>query len=129
VSVKPSLQALWLVDDAAQDPGTGKINVTGLFDQIEIQRPATHFAAQAFLFFALIGLHGEVDLTLRYVDLSDLSILLDHSFSVHAADPLTSKVVCVTAPAMPVPHPGIYAWELYWQNEMIGSSRITARVS
>jgi hypothetical protein len=65
VSVKPLLQALWLVDDADQDPSTGKINVTGLFDAIAIQRPATHFTARAFLFFTLTGVHGQVDLTLR----------------------------------------------------------------
>jgi hypothetical protein len=127
--VKPLLQALWLVDDANQDPNTGKINVTGLFDAIEIQRPATHFTAQAFLFFTLTELHGQVDLTLRYVDLSDLSVLLDRPFTVSANDPLESKVVCLAVQAMPVPHAGMYSWELYWQNEMIGSSRITAKVS
>jgi hypothetical protein len=68
-------------------------------------------------------------LTLRFVDLSDLSLLLDRPFTVYSSDPLASQVVCLAVPAMPVPHPGIYAWELYWQNEMIGSSRITAHVS
>jgi hypothetical protein len=126
--VKPLLQALWLVDDANQDSSTGKIDVTGLFDVIEIQRPATHFTAQAFLFFVLTGLHGQVALTLRFVDLSDLSLLLDRPFSVYGSDPLASEVVCLAVPAMPIPHPGIYVWELYWQNELIGSSRITAHV-
>lgn len=129
MSVKPLLQALWLVDDAHQDSNTGKINVTGLFDVIEIQRPATHFTAPAFLFFTLIGLHGQVDMTLFYVDLSDLSVLLDRPFRVQSNDPLASQVVCLAVPPMPVPHPGIYSWELHWQNDMIGSSRITARVS
>ncbi len=128
MSVKPLLQALWLVDDANQDPGTGKINVAGLFDVIDIQQPATHFTAPASLFFALTGLHGQVDLTLRYVNLSDLSVLLDRPFRVHGHDPLAAEVVRLAAQAMPVPHPGVYAWELYWQNEMIGSSRITAHV-
>jgi hypothetical protein len=129
VSVKPLLQALWMVDDATQDTSTGKVDVTGIFDEIDILRPATHFTAQAFLFFTLTGLHGEVDLTLQYVDLSDLSLLLDRPFSVRANGPLESQVVCSRVPAMPVPHPGIYAWELHWQNELVGSSRITARVS
>jgi hypothetical protein len=127
--VKPQLQALWLVDDARQDASTGKINVTGLFDVIEIQRPATHFTSQAFLFFALTGLPGQVDLSLHYVDLSDLSLLLDRPFSVQGTDPLLSQVVCLAVAPMPVPHSGVYAWELDWQNEIIGSSRVTARVS
>jgi hypothetical protein len=126
--MKPSLQALWLVDDANQDSDTGKINITGMFDVIEIERPATHFAAGASLFFALTGLHGKVDLTLRYVNLSDLSVLLERPLSVAADSPLVAKVVCVAAPPMPVPRPGIYAWELYWQDDMIGSSRLTAKV-
>jgi hypothetical protein len=123
------LQALWLVDDADQDPGTGKITITGLFDQIEVKRPATHFSTQAFLFFALTDVRGQVDLALRYVDLSDLSLLVEFPLSVVSADPLASTVVCVRAPPMPVPHPGVYAWELWWQNDIIGSSRIVAQVS
>jgi hypothetical protein len=129
VPVKPSLQALWLVEDAAQDPATGKINITGLFDQIEVSRPATHFTAPAFLFFALTEVHGQVDLALRYVDLSDLSLFVERLLSVASADPLASTVVCVAAPPMPVPHAGVYAWELWWQNDIIGSSRIVAQVS
>src|SRR4051794_22227016 len=112
------MQALWLTDDAQQDPKTGKINVTGLCDVIEVERSQTHFSAKAYLFFALVGIHGQIDLTLRYVDLSDLSVLVDRAFSVTHNDPLVSKVVCLAAPAMPVPHPGVYVWELWWQNEV-----------
>jgi hypothetical protein len=127
--VKPSLQPLWLAEDAHQHPGTGKIDSTGLFDQIEVSRPATHFTSRAFLFFTLTDVHGQVDLALRYVDLSDLSLLVERLLSVASPDPLASTVVCVAAPPMPVPHPGVYAWELWWQNEIIGSSRIAAQVS
>ncbi|HYT91466.1 MAG TPA: hypothetical protein VEL76_22320 [Gemmataceae bacterium] len=94
-----------------------------------MKRPETHFTAQAFLFFALVGIHGQADLALRYVDLADLSVLVDRPLSVPHDNPLVSKVVCLKAPAMPVPHPGVYVWEVWWQNEIIGSSRITAVVS
>lgn len=128
MSIKPALQSLWLVDDARQDPVTGKMDVIGRFDAIEVEWPATHYTSRGFLYFVLTGMHGKERLTLRYANLADLAVLVERQFTLQASGPLDVQDVCIHVPAMPVPHPGVYAWELYWENEMLGSSRVTASV-
>lgn len=125
----PSLQALWLADEVSRDDETGKITLAGIFDQIEIQSPAEAFSSSAFLFFAIGGVHGETELVLAYVDLSDNSVLLERRLPVASESPLATTAVCIPLPSIPVPHPGVYAWELYWNDERLGTSRVTAEVS
>ena len=123
---KPSLQSLWLVDNATRDEDTGKVDVVGMFDQIEVEEPSREFTTQAYLFCALRGTHGPLSVNLRYKDLEDESVLLDRPLRLDCDDPLRTVDVVIRLHRIPVPHAGIYAWELLWENEVIGSSRLTA---
>jgi hypothetical protein len=127
MSIKPSLQALWLADEVAPNHDTGKVTVSGIFNQIEVELGAD-FTSPASLFFALRDVHGRVELTLLYVDLSTNEILVERELSVDG-NPLLTMDVSVSLPKIPVPHPGGYAWELHWENEMLGASRLEAFVS
>jgi hypothetical protein len=128
VAVKPLLQALWLADDVDCNPKTGKVTLVGIFDQIEVTRPATHFASTAYLFCALRGIHGRTELVLCYVDLSSNAVLLEWPVSLNETNPLATVDIAFRLPPVPVPHEGEYAWELYFEGEVIGSSRVTATV-
>lgn len=125
---KPLLQALWLVDDADRDPETGKVDVRGMFDLIEVKDPSREFTATAYLFCALRGLHGPVKLNLRYTDLEDESILIDRPLAITHDDPLITLDLKLLLRRIPVPHEGVYVWELIWENEVLGSSRLTAKI-
>jgi hypothetical protein len=127
VSIKPSLQALWLADEVSPDDATGKVTVSGIFNQIEVD-PGTDFTAPAHLFFALRDVHGRVELILLYVDLDDNGVLLERSVQVDGS-PLLTTDVCVRISKMPVPHPGVYSWELLFGNELLGASRVQALFS
>jgi hypothetical protein len=128
MAVTPSLQSLWLADDVTTDSQTGKVTAQGIFDEIEIKRPATQFDSPASLFFGLIGMHGNADFQLCYVDLSNNEVLMERAVRVECSDPLSVTGVQVRLPKMPVPHPGIYTWELYCGGELLGCTRITAHV-
>ncbi len=127
--VKPSLQALWLVDKVERAPDTGKVNVTGMFNAINVEEPSREFTAPAFLFFALRGVHGPITLSFRFVDLEDQSVLIDRSLPLTHDDPLTPLDVILPLRHMPVPHAGVYVWELVWENEVIDSLRLTASIT
>ena len=120
------MQSLWLADAAAQDGATGKVNLAGLFDQIEVEA-GTDFTAPAVLFFALRGIHGRVRLTLLYADV-DGDVLLEHDIEV-PGEPLVTATVCRPIPRIPVPDPGVYTWELHFGDgeDILGSARVTAR--
>src|SRR5437764_988093 len=109
MNVKPSIQSLWLADEITQDPEPGKVTVSNIFDRIDIKRPATNFTSTAYLFFCLRGLHGEAELKLAYVDLSDNEALFEQTVQVREDDPLQTADVRVRLPKMRVPHDGEYA--------------------
>ena len=124
--VNPLFQSMWLADDVTLDEATGKVTITGLFNQIYAKPPAKEFDAPAYLFFALTGVHGPITLRLCYVDLADSSVLLERPVSVDSTDPLAITDVVVRLKKMPIPHSGMYAWELYFGDELLGVSRVRA---
>ncbi len=126
--MKPSLQAIWLADTASQDENTGKVTVSGMFDCVEVKAEETEFASPAVVFFALREVHGRVDLSLLLVDLSTDEAILRRLFAVQNDNPLATTDVVLNVPSIPVPHPGSFAWELYWNEESIGTSRLEAVV-
>lgn len=72
----------------------------------------------------LTDVHGEVGLVLRYADLTDNSILLEVEIRVNCEDPLQSIELAIPLPELPIPHPGVYAIELLYGNEWLGSHRV-----
>jgi hypothetical protein len=120
--MSPTLQALWLVDSVDHDESTGKISLRGLFDRLVVS-PGTESAGGATVFFAVRGIHGEARLRLLYVDLSDDEILIERPVRVEG-EPLDTTDLSVRVNRIPVPHPGMFAWELYFENDLLGSARI-----
>jgi hypothetical protein len=57
-----------------------------------------------------------------YVDLSNNEVLIERSFVVQSSDPLTLTDVAIRLKKMPIPHSGVYAWELYCDGDLIGTA-------
>ncbi len=123
----PTLQSLWLVDAVELDSETGKVSLSGLFNRVDVPADAD-YAAGATIFFSLRGVHGEVRLTLLYVDLLDDAALLERPIRIEG-QPLETTDVSVRVNQIPVPHPGSYAWELFYGAESLGSARIDVVVA
>jgi hypothetical protein len=126
--VNPTLQALWLVEDVTTDESTGKVTVVGLFNQIVLPSGATEYDQPSTIFFSVSGVHGLAMMKLCFVDLTTLEVLRERPVRVDATDPLEVTDLVVRVNEMPVPHDGVYAWELYCDGEMLGSSRLTFRL-
>lgn len=124
---KPTLQALVVADYVHTDSSTGKRTICGPFSAIAAdtfgQGVTLAFAPWAYV--VLTGLNGEYDFVLRYVDLKDNKLLMQSpTFRVKSTSPLRNFELAIQIPNLPLLHPGVYALELYWKDELIGWIRI-----
>jgi hypothetical protein len=129
-----------LADHAYKDLQTNKIIICGTFNTI-LQaggRPVVMgvppipvqnmVAGSPWVYLSITEIHRSADLTLRYVDLEDHSVLLQLGIQVATESPLETVEMILPLPQLPVPHAGTYAVELcYGQGkelEPMGAYRI-----
>lgn len=144
MDVKPVLQAILLADHVYRDGSSGKYIIAGSFNRLflgnnsavpktQTLEPGKIFvmpgqkAGSPFVYLNLTSLHGEALLILRYADLSDDSILLKMEIKLECKDPLQTVELAFPLPPLPTPHDGVYALELLWNEEMLGSHRVTVQ--
>ena len=121
------LQALWLLDEVEFDEDTQRVTLRGIFNSIRVEDGAGA-ASGAAVFFAVRGVHDEVRLTLRYVDLRTNMTLITRPVRVEGT-PLDTIDFTVRVNEMPVPHAGVYVWELLCGEDVLGSVRVEAFVN
>jgi hypothetical protein len=130
VAVKPILQALLLADHVYTDAGTGKKVIAGTFDCLFGKEFPSEFYPVTYAYVCITDVHGEVPLILRYVDLSTNEVLMECGpIEVDSPDPLASIDFAVQVPPIPMPHQGVFAFELHACNELLGFLRITVTSS
>ena len=79
----------------------------------------------AFVFILLVDVIGEVVLQMRFVSLHDNQILMESSpMHIQNDDPLTPLDIVVRIPPLHLPKAGIYSFECWTDETMIGSVRI-----
>jgi hypothetical protein len=140
--VKPVLQALLLAEHVYNDQGTGKKVIAGTFNRLFIQPPlavdpekqaegivevpiaAVLRPGNPFAYINLTEIHGEIDINLRLVNIATNEVCFESSsISIKCNDPLSSVELVI--PVLDLPRQrGDYAFELLWNNEIIGSHRI-----
>jgi hypothetical protein len=126
VPIEPVLQALLLADNVYTDAGTGKRIIAGTFDSLRAAELPATFDRVTAAYICLTEVRGEIGVVLRYVDLDDNEVLMEHGpTQVRSDDPLASVDFVVPVPPIPMPHPGVFAFEVHSRNELLGFLRIT----
>lgn len=139
--LKPVLQALLLADHVYDDKLTGKKVIAGTFNMIVVGQikpkeaadgktvsiPGGMSVGSPYAYFSLTDVVGRLDLDMRYVDLTDHKVLLKAGIAVQCEDRLATIEGVLPMPALPTPHPGVYALELLCSDELIGSLRVTVK--
>jgi hypothetical protein len=150
IALKPILQALLLADRIYEDKVTGKKIIAGVFNALfytksetpepvaDVENPENQAvlvrggmdAGSPSLYINLTEVRGDGDapteLGIHYIDMRDSVVLMRASIQVGATSPLDTVEIVVPMPTLPVPHEGVYALELLYANELLGSIRITA---
>ena len=125
VVAKPILQALVLADHVYTDKHSGKKVIAGTFNHLSASQFPAQFSRSTWAFICLTDVQGKVEVNLRYVDLSTNELLMEtKAITVTSRDPLASPELMVEVPPFPMPHEGVYAFEVHVGGEMLGSVRV-----
>lgn len=126
MAIKPVLQALILADQIYVDRRTGKNVIAGTFRRLWARDFPTKYRTTTWAFVSLTDIQGSAQIHLRYTNLRTNEVLLGTKpMTVTCDDPLQSVELFVEVPPFPMPHPGVYAFELYVGEELLGSLRIS----
>jgi hypothetical protein len=126
MNVRPVLQALVLADHIYIDAKTGKKIIAGTFNHLAAPEFPSYFGRSTYAFISMTEVHGHIPVTLRYTDLSTSETLLELGDLPMDApnDPLATVEMVIELPRFPMPHEGIFAFEVYVREEQIGALRI-----
>ena len=145
----PILQALVLADHVYQDKATNKWVIAGTFSHMFVQkaseRPEPDEPQQAvgepqqrkllpsmmgqagspWVYLSLTALRQETKLDLRYVSLQNNEALLEAKLDIRCDNPLMSVEMGIPLPFRLPTEMGEYSLELHYEDQMLGSWRVS----
>ncbi len=153
--MKPIAQALLVADHVYTDKATNKKIVAGIFHRLWFRKPGDmpkppepppgappgegkgmisvppggYSAGSPFCYISLTEVHGKQPFELRYIDLSNDQVIFGTKFGIDCADPLQTIEMVLPLPPLPAVKAATYVLELLWNDEPLGSHRITVAES
>jgi hypothetical protein len=125
VTSTPILQALVLADRIYTDADTGKRVIAGTFNRVQCKSFPIQHAECVWAFLLLTELVGRTSLQLRFVRLSDNLVLMESKkIGIESSDPLAVLDMAIMIPPLPLPNAGVYCFECYANEALIGSVRL-----
>lgn len=143
--MKPVLQALVLADHVYTDRDSGKKIIAGTFDHIlfkpiveliqEVELPGGEkqqlipggvHSGSPYAYVSLTDVSAGTELTLQFVNLTKNVILLEKKATVNSKDRLRTVEIVAPLPALPISEAGVYALEVVWEGQILGSHRVVA---
>ena len=134
----PVLQSLLIADNIFTDAITGRRIICGVFNAVGIMpklpaapdgklpvMPCGYDSGSPFIYVSLTDVHGKQEFQLRYVDLKNDTVLLQLDFEVESKNPLTTVEAVFPDPRLPISEAGVFAFELLWNDQPLGSQRIS----
>lgn len=119
----PVLKALVLADYIYTEQ-SGKRIICGTFNRIWSSKFPGRFR-EHWAYILLADVDRKVVLQLRFVHLKDNQILMQSSpITIESKDPLMPLDIAIEIPGFPLPEAGIYAFECWASDDMIGSVRL-----
>lgn len=141
--MKPVLQALVVADHVYRD-GTGKHIIAGTFNSFKFSRkpPVAQVetpngtqqtivaggmhAGSPYAYVSLTDVCQGTKFQLQFVNLSKNDVLFGTEAVIKNVNRLSTIEMMFPLPRLPIKEAGVYALEIVWENEILGSWRITA---
>jgi hypothetical protein len=121
----PVLQAIVLCDCVYTDARTGKKVIAGTFNTLWGHEFPTVFSRPTYVYLCLTEVHAQTTVQLRYVDLDKNDVLLGlDGLEISANSPLEAVELAVEVPPLPMPHAGVFAFEVHCLGSIVGTVRI-----
>ena len=124
----PTLQALVLADQVYVDRDTNKFIISGTFRQLLTAEIPGLLNRETYAYVCMTNVYGTINVHLRYIDLETNQVLLHSTeLPVYASSPVETVELKIPIAPLPMPHEGVYAFEVHVGDEMLGAFRVSVR--
>lgn len=142
--MKPVLQALVVADHVYRDGNTGKHIIAGTFNSFKFSRKAPVIQTETpngtkktivaggmdsgspYAYVCLTDVFQKTKFQLQFIYLKKNDVLFWTDAVIQNANRLGTIELVFPLPRLPIKEAGVYALEVVWENEILGSWRITA---
>jgi len=122
----PVVQAMLLADQVYVDGRTGKHVIAGTFNRLQSSEFPSFYSKETYLYLKLTNIRGQYEISLSWVDLDDGTVLMKSpTITAESNNPLSTAEITMTVPPFPMPHQGMFALELFANEERIGAIRVS----
>lgn len=122
--VVPVLVAVLICDVAVPDPSTGKKNLIGIFNRINVMKFPTTRPMSVYI--KLTDADGYYEFDVRFVQVKTGEVLAGAKGELKATDRLASTDLCIQFPPLPMPEEGRYEFQVLANSIFLGSTFIDA---
>ena len=122
--VVPLLVAALICDVAVADPSTGKKNLIGIFDRVEVGAFPTQRAMS--LYFKLADAEGSYDIAVKYIERKSNSEIAVAKTTLQVWDRLSSTDLYIPFPPLPIPRKGRYEFQIWANAVFLGTAFLDA---
>lgn len=123
-NVVPVLVAVLVCDIAVPDPSTGKKNLIGIFNRINVGKFSTNRPMSVYL--KLTDAEGYYEFDIRFIQVKTGTILAGAQGKLTAKDRLASTDLCIQFPPLPIPEEGRYEFQVWANSMFLGSTFLDA---
>lgn len=143
--MKPVLQALVVADHIYRDGSTGKHIIAGTFSSFafcrkpmvaQVETPdgtkktivaGGMDSGSPYAYVCLTDVFQGTKFQLQFVNLNKNEVLFGTEAVIQNVNRLSAVEIAFPLPRLPIKEAGVYALEVVWEDEILGSWRITAQ--
>ena len=122
--VVPLLVAALVCDVAVADPSTGKKNLIGIFDQVQVSKFPTQQPIS--LYFKVADAEGFYKFEVRYLQVNTGEVIAHAEGELRATDRLATSDLHLPFLPLPIPKEGRYEFQIWANSMFLGSTSIAA---
>jgi hypothetical protein len=124
------LQALLMADHIYRDQTSGKYILAGVFHHLYSPAFPVTFGRSIGLYISLLGMSGEAEMEIKFVDLQDGHVWLrGEAIKISNPSPGEPVELAIEVPQVPLPHAGDFAFQVWVNGLELGQVKLMVESS